>query len=260
MSKRILAALLIILPTASSVAKKFEYTKQAEIDAQGNIYVSSDRGKLIKMADREHCGEVAVAEDNQTVGCFVLPKSEEPWLQLELYIKGGRRNVIQPGAPIREWHFWKRGQQVTIYSGPREGSGSYELFDAKTGRLLQKLAEPSNERLLPQWAKGRAQIQDESVPVNAALTQERTKWIAKVLRQTSSIKPGMRRRDLLTVFGTEGGQSTRFQRTYVHLECPYIKVNVRFKAVSDESNALKEDSDDLIESISQPYLDFSVID
>jgi len=84
-------------------------------------------------------------------------------------------------------------------------------------------------------------------------------WIAKVLRQIGKIKPGMRRKDLLSVLTTEGGQSTRFQRTYVHVECPYIKVNVRFRA-NNERNAVREDPDDIIESISQPYLDWIHID
>jgi hypothetical protein len=83
--------------------------------------------------------------------------------------------------------------------------------------------------------------------------------IAKVLRQIGKIKPGMRRKDLLSVLTTEGGQSTRFQRTYVHVECPYIKVNVRFRA-NNERNAVREDPDDIIESISQPYLDWIHID
>ena len=52
MSKPALATLLISFVIGSLPAQKFEYTKQAEIDAQGGIYVSSDDGKLIKMADR----------------------------------------------------------------------------------------------------------------------------------------------------------------------------------------------------------------
>jgi hypothetical protein len=46
----------------------------------------------------------------------------------------------------------------------------------------------------------------------------------------------------------------------VHTECPYIKVNVRFKVVSAESLELNEDPDDIIESISQPYLAWGVMD
>jgi hypothetical protein len=46
----------------------------------------------------------------------------------------------------------------------------------------------------------------------------------------------------------------------VQTECPYIKVTVRLKAVSGESTALDEDPDDIIESVSQPYLAWSVTD
>jgi hypothetical protein len=42
--------------------------------------------------------------------------------------------------------------------------------------------------------------------------------------------------------------------------CSYIEVNVCFKAVNDESYALNEDPDDIIESNSQPYLGWSVMD
>jgi hypothetical protein len=92
------------------------------------------------------------------------------------------------------------------------------------------------------------------------LARERTKWIAKVLRQIAKIEPGMKRKDLLTVFTTEGGLSIRFQRTYVYSECPYIKVNVRFKAANNEGDGSNEDRDDIIETISQPYLGWSVMD
>jgi hypothetical protein len=111
-----------------------------------------------------------------------------------------------------------------------------------------------------QWAKSQAEIQDESVPMSADLTQERIKWIAKVLRQIGKIKSGMLRRDLLKDFTTEGGLSNRFQRTYVHVECSYIKVNVRFKAISSDRNVMEENADDVIESISQPYLAWGAID
>jgi len=183
-----------------------------------------------------------------------------PSLQLEIYRKGGHKEIIEPGAPILDWHFWKDGQQVAVSLGLGNGQATYALYDSATARLIEKLPEPSDERLLPHWAKSAAQIQDESVPMSAELTQERRLWIAKVLRQIGKIKSGMRRRDLLTVFTTEGGISTRTQRTYVYTECPYIKVNVRFKAVSSENSGLDEDPYEIIESISQPYLAWSVMD
>jgi hypothetical protein len=178
---------------------------------------------------------------------------------LEIYRKGGYKGIIEPGEPILDWHFWKDGQQVAVSSGLGDGPTTYALYDSATSRIVEKLPEPSDEALLPQWAKSAAQIQDESVPIAPELSQQRTQWIGKLLRQISKIKPGMSRGDLLRVFTTEGGISTRTQRTYVHTECPYIKVTVHFKAMG-ESSTLDENLDDIIESISQPFLAGSVVD
>ncbi len=252
-----LAHSVLLCPTWAQ--DKFEYSRQAKLDAQGNVYVSSDEGKLIKMAGPSHCSEVIFASDKQTVACAVM-RADLSWAQLEIYLKGGVRKTIEPGGLIREWHFWKDGRQVAVYSGPATGPGTYALYDAASARTVETLAEPSEESLLPQWAKSPAQIADESVPMSAALTQERTMWISRVLRQIDKIKPGMRRKDLLRVFTTEGGLSNRFQRTYVHIECPYIKLDVRFKAANNEPDILSEASEDVIETISRPYLAWSVAD
>jgi hypothetical protein len=149
---------------------------------------------------------------------------------------------------------------VAVHSGLRVRQGTYTLYESATARLVAKRAEPADERMLPQWAKSQAQIQDESVPMSAALTQARTLWIVKVLRQIGEIQPGMRRMDLHDILTTEGGISNRFQRTYVSVECPYIKVTVKFKPASDKTNALKEDPDDTIESVSQPFLQGRIMD
>jgi hypothetical protein len=260
------AGLLVhaVLCCSISAAEKIKYTKQAELDAEGNIFVSSDEGKLIKMAGPNHCSSVTVAPDNQTVGCTVTrglkPEEFSQPHQLEIYLKGGKKKTIEPGAPIREWHFWKDGQQVALTWGLRDGPGTYGLYDIATGKMTNKLAEPADESSLPQWAKIRLQVQNDAVPSSRALKEERTGWITKVLYDIGKIKPGMRRKDLAKIFTTEGGISNRFQRTYVHNECPYIKVNVRFKAAGNDHDALKEDPEDIIESISQPYLAWSVVD
>ena len=258
MRKPAIAAFLIGLGIASRPGplqgQQFEYAKQAEFDGKGNIYVSSDQGKLIWMATTKHCSEARVASDQQTVGCRVMQDQElgnsVPSLQLEIYRKGGHKEIIRPGAPILDWHFWKDGQEVAVCYGPRVRQGTYALYDTATARQIKKLAEPPDESLLPEWAKGRAQIQDESVPMSAALNEERTKCVGKVLRQISAIEPGTRRSDLLKVFRTEGGLSAPTQRTYAHIECPYIKVNVRFKAMNSKSPGLEENPDDIIAAVS----------
>lgn len=256
------ASLVVSVPSVA--AQKLDYSAQTEIDAEGNIYVSSDEHKLIKMADAGHCMEATEAGDMQTFGCAVkVPLGPgESWqpLQLEIYLRGGFKKTIEPGAPIRAWHFWKDGQYAAVYSGPLSGPGTYALFETANAQVVERVAEPADKGTLPQWAKSRAQLRDESVPMSEALTQERTAWIAKIMRQIGEIKPGMQREDLSKVFTTEGGRSNRFERTYVSIECPYIKVDVQFKPVDPESNAPPEAPEDVIESISRPYLQWTIMD
>ncbi len=82
----------------------------------------------------------------------------------------------------------------------------------------------------------------------------------------SVVKPGMRRSDLLLVFTTEGGVSTPLQRTFISRDCPYFKVDVTFKEVSQrdlsEQARLNQDEHphDEIVSISRPYVAFSIMD
>ena len=256
-----LLLLLLALPCA---AQNMDYNNQAQLDERGNIFVSSGDGRLILMADTRHCAAATFADDKQTVGCMVANVADgappSTIVQLEIYLKGGKKRTIEPGEPIMDWHFWEEGREIAVHYGRNVRQGTYALDDSATARVIEKISEPTDEKALPQWAKSQAQIDDEAVPTSAALTEERTFWIAKVLRQIEKIEPGMRRKDLGGILTSEGGLSNRFQRTYVHLDCPYIKVNVRFKAVSDESNALKEDPDDTIESVSQPFLQWSHVD
>ena len=80
-----------------------------------------------------------------------------------------------------------------------------------------------------------------------------TEWIQNVLAWTSTIKPGMTRTDLLTVFATEGGLSTRTHQTYVLKQCPVIKVDVEFSVSGDQPK-------DKITKISRPYLAYTTAD
>ena len=81
-----------------------------------------------------------------------------------------------------------------------------------------------------------------------------------------TIKPGMTRQTLLTVFTTEGRLSTGLRRTFVSQDCPYFKVDVEFRAVgrpdrdSDGRVTLDEGEEDVILNVSRPYLQFSVMD
>lgn len=81
-----------------------------------------------------------------------------------------------------------------------------------------------------------------------------------------SVKAGMTRKELLTIFKTEGGLSTGLHRTFISRDCPYFKVDVDFKAVgrtdrdSEREVTVVEDPTDIIVRISRPYLQFTIAD
>lgn len=266
MGKNKLVVLLIALvlpPVCRSQAQASNHNNHAELRSDGTIYVGSDEGKHIKMADPGYCSESIFADDEQTVFCLVMdtPKPGEGWkpLRLEIYLRNGEKRIIDLTTPSR-WHLWNGGQEVVVCSQSPPGHRGCALYDSRTTRIVEQIAEPTDEHLLPQWAKNPEQIEDESVPVSENLARARTQWIAKVMREIQKIQPGMKREDLLKVFTDEGGISTRYQRIYVYPECRFIKVDVRFKAGSHKDDGLQEYPDDVIEYISRPYLDWTVAD
>ncbi|HEV2196469.1 MAG TPA: hypothetical protein VGR55_12870 [Candidatus Acidoferrum sp.] len=92
-----------------------------------------------------------------------------------------------------------------------------------------------------------------TLPGEPVIDWGHTQWVNNVLVWIATIKPGMTRSDLLRVFTTEGGLSTRTHRTYVLKQCPTIKVDVEFSISRNEA-------DDKITQISKPYLDYGIYD
>jgi len=231
-------------------------------DEQGNVYVSTEDGcRRITVASHDHCTEVSQALDFQTMGCLVSQgvngQGFVPQVQVEVYTKGGHKLLFEPGGAIRSWHFWKKGRQVVIsFNAPGNGIED-ALYDARSGKLIDKLEEPAQPGQLPQWAKGQSQIEDESVPMSPALAVQRSKWMAKIMRQIDTIKPGMHRSDLAPLFAGDGGltffgQSDR----YVLKECRLIKIDVRFKSSGAKPGESTYRPDDVIEFVSKPYLEY----
>lgn len=204
-----------------------------------------------------HCSEGQGSLDGATFACQVWDHDDQKFSdsrQIEIYRDSRLVQTIETDAPIREWHFWDEGKQLSVQVGKRDDPGAYQLFDVISGKQIDKLASVSRISELPQWAKGPAELQDESVPEGLQYSQERTLWIAKVLRQIDAISPGMTRKELLKVFTTEGGLFSRERETYVLKECRYIKVDVVFSPTNSQ------EAEDRIATMSRPYLQFSVVD
>lgn len=92
-----------------------------------------------------------------------------------------------------------------------------------------------------------------------------TRSMDQVLKDVSSIQSGMTRAELLRVFTTEGGLSTRDEQRYVYRRCPFIKVMVTFRRPADADDDWggapeEERAGDVIQSISKPFLEYSITD
>ena len=258
------AVLPLALTLVCSLAGAQAPPDGAVSDEQTGVFVDSTDGHRIRMADLDHCVEAVTASDGETVGCLVSRGLGDlrfvPQLQIEVYWTGGHKLVLKPGGPIRDWRFWREGTQVAISFESGPGRIVYALFNAQTGELIERIPEPKYRSMLPQWAKSQIQIEDESVPTGPAFDEERRKWLSKVMGQLAAIKPGMHRQDLAELVHEDGGISFGWERRFVLGECPLIKIDVRFKPSGEGHQWLQEDPDDVIESVSKPYLEHPFAD
>lgn len=119
------------LVTPCMAQQRPDYTTEAGIDSDGNIYVTSDEGKRINMSTVAHCIEARQAADRQTVGCSVArstkPEEAMQSLRLEIFLRNGKKQIIETETPM-DWHFWRDGQQVAVYFRAQDGKGHYALY------------------------------------------------------------------------------------------------------------------------------------
>ncbi len=89
--------------------------------------------------------------------------------------------------------------------------------------------------------------------------QEFTLKIKSLLQSVGQIKPGLTRKDVLVLFTTEGGLSSRSWNHFVLRTCPYIKIDVTFSLPAD-ADEFHEESTDIIKTVSKPYLEYGIYD
>ena len=256
-----------LLVFASSAPGLVSQTPRIALDAADNIVLIAQDGHRTTLAERGHCNETRGTPDDQLLACFVSRGTDDhgfrPQFEIEIYRSDGRKLVLAPGGAIRDWHFWNDYEQIAISYTSNTGHRNDALYDSDTGRLADRIDETDDPSHLPQWAKSRSQIDDESVTTDSASQEMRNKWIDKILRQILAIQPGMRRSDLDALFRQDGGiNPIGRQYRYVLKECPSIKIDVQFKdyAGTDQSQQSPQGQDAEIESVSKPYLQWSIMD
>lgn len=256
-----LIALAIVVSTAPLSAQRTGLT----LDPNGDIALIWNDGHRTVLARHDHCNEISGTPDNRLMACMVSRGVDDQGYRLgfeiEIYFEDGTKLVLEPGGPIRDWHFWNDHQQIAVSFTSSDGQVSHALYNSQSGNLIETLAAPTDLSKLPQWAKTQTQVDDESVPMDADSQAMRNRWMEKTLREIETIQPGMHRRDLATLFRQDGGiNPIGSQERYVLKECSMIKIDVSFKTPDETSPWLQENPDDVIESVSKPYLQYPVMD
>lgn len=158
-----------------------------------------------------------------------------------------------------------RDYLVALRAAVQKAQAAGESGDALTQVVLAELKAkygtwPGFERLGPlniqQTAAELTGTKRVPQPVSV-LNREHTDWVASLIIEAMSIKPGATRAGLEQAFTTEGGISWPGRRTYVLRECPYLKVDVSFDV---PPRTMTELATDRITAISRPYLQFSIMD
>lgn len=221
-------------------------------------------------------GETPIITDNDII--------EYRFAEHAMTIKGEslkRLSQVQPkslsGTPFRVL-----ADGVSVYGGlfvPSVSSKSYDEPTIWVGFGMESQAEAATVRIggshfqEPRFQKGNDPRGDVRITralgalgklkpgFNGEISNEvLTTRVAEILKECQQIKPGSTRADLLKVFTTEGGISNARQRTYVHRHCPYIKVDVRFNLTDEKQSVVLELPTDKVANISQPYLNWSIMD
>jgi hypothetical protein len=234
-------------------------------DSNGDITLVSGDGHRTVIARHDHCNGINSTPDGQMLACVVSRGLDDhgfrPQFQVELYHADGRKVVLEPGGSIREWHFWNDSQQIAISFKANDGHVWDALYEAGYGGLVAREEESGDLSQLPQWAKSQSQVSDESVPMDADSQAMRNQWMDKVLREMEAIRPGMHRGDLSALFRQDGGiNPIGHQERYVLKECPTIKIDVSFRNPDGSDRLDRESPDDVIDSISKPYLQWAIMD
>jgi hypothetical protein len=114
-------------------------------------------------------------------------------------------------------------------------------------------------------------FQEPAITAQLCTRDDHVAWVSDVLKRMKTIKPGMTRKALLDVFYLDGGLhplpklGTRIQTgRFVSRDCSYFKVDVELQIAPPEYSEgrlkFQEDPQDIILTISKPYLEHPIWD
>ncbi len=84
--------------------------------------------------------------------------------------------------------------------------------------------------------------------------------ISDALADIEKIKVGMKRKDLMEMFRTDGGISAINPERFVYEKCSFIKIEVKFEFIDKNNRFPKGNPEDKIVEISKPYVEHPFYD
>jgi hypothetical protein len=178
------------------------------------------------------------------------------------FVSGRRFAVCIHGKPIYEGNFTTCASSLRFNTPVIVVNPASNKDGLKANEFAIQLGYPNHEFFKGDDPRGDKRI-EEGLRADGKLIpplEDHAAWVAKVLREIQTVKPGMLREDLLKICTEEGGLSTCSQRRYVHCACPLIKVDVKFDCGDSETNSLQEHPKDQITQISTPFLEWPISD
>jgi hypothetical protein len=98
----------------------------------------------------------------------------------------------------------------------------------------------------------------EPLSADKALIYKR--WLKDRISEIRSITAGTTRRELNKILRQNGGVSAIDAAAYSHIECPVLKVQIKFELVSDGHPKSVFSENDKVKTMSMPYLGFFICD
>ena len=146
-------------PARASKEVPFVDVARVYVDAGRNVHVVQVDSQDVRVTYQGHYRDPQLSPDRRTVGMLTVDSlddgtghSVEVSTKLKLLRGLGFVQQVEPGGFIRSWSFARDGKAVAIYSGALHFAGTYELYDAATGAMLEYAKDPVTETS-PDWVR-----------------------------------------------------------------------------------------------------------
>ena len=129
------------------------------LDRGGNVHVVQVDSQDVRVTYHGRYLAPQLSPDRHTVGMLAADSVDdgvgnrvEVASKLQLLRGGGFVQEFEPGGFIRSWAFARDGKAVAIYSGGLHFAGTYELYDAVSGAMLEYAKDPVTDTS-PDWVR-----------------------------------------------------------------------------------------------------------